>query len=125
MRLAYHELEPIREIYLEDSWVLDVGADTAAVEFRIDFVLREQHPDYQAPKPNEQYCYRQGRLRFTSVRDVLWTRRGAPPARDATGEVDYGNIDHLEFDGDRYWLSGDWGEMELVSSEPPVVTFDT
>ena len=37
-----------------------------------------------------------------------------PPARDATGEVDYGNIDSFvpaDWDGDPAWeLSGDWGK---------------
>ena len=38
---------------------------------------------------------------------------GGIPARDATGEADFGNIDAFEWDNLDYALEGDWGEIEV------------
>jgi hypothetical protein len=55
------------------------------------------------------------------VNSVLWERRGALPSRDATGALDFGNIDALRFESDQYYLEGDWGSMHITSSQAPRV----
>ena len=37
---------------------------------------------------------------------------------DARGTVDYGNIDEFYLTDDHYWLSGDWGKLQIKSSAP-------
>ena len=37
---------------------------------------------------------------------------------DLVGPPDYGNIDVFHFSEGIYHLIGDWGELEIVSSEP-------
>jgi hypothetical protein len=121
----YSKLPALRDVYLEDSWVLDIRIDPLAVEFRIEFVLTENHPSYSSPRPGQQHCYRAGTLRFDGVRRVCWTSRGAPPATDASGESDFGNIDSFECEEDhRYTLIGDWGHMVIEASSGPVVALN-
>jgi hypothetical protein len=112
----YTELADLKEIYLEDSWVLGIVAEPGEICFRVDFVLTERHPVYSRPKPDEQYCYRRGILVFEKVSKLVWTEQGSPPARDATGEIDFGNIDAMTFQDDAFELEGDWGSMKLTSA---------
>jgi hypothetical protein len=89
----YTDVPALRNIYLEDSFVLDIVATPGHVVFRIELVLTPQHPAYAAPRPSEHHCYRRGELVFNQVRELLWTHSGLLPARDASGEHDYGGVD--------------------------------
>jgi hypothetical protein len=115
---TYWELPGLQDVYLEDSWVLDVIANPGTVTVELDVVLRETHPFYERPRPGEQYCFRRGGLVFPHVIEVHWTRQGAPAAKDASGERDYGSIDQLESVDGRFRLSGDFGDLEIVSAKP-------
>lgn len=46
--------------------------------------------------------------------------QGAPPATDASGEVDFGHIDSLVWDGNAFELEGDWGRMEVSAARAEV-----
>ncbi|MHB8060036.1 MAG: hypothetical protein ACYDHO_04305 [Gaiellaceae bacterium] len=109
----YIELEDFSSYYLEDSWVLGVEAHPGSLEFRLDLVLTPEHAAYAAPRPGEVYCYRHGRLRFLDVKRLIWDDQGAPPAIDASGELDYGNIDSFEWEDGRFILEGGWGKVEI------------
>jgi hypothetical protein len=111
----YEQLPALTDLVLEESYVLDIEARPSTVRFAVDFVLTPRHPSYQPPPPNESNCYRKGELLFTGVRELAWSDQGAPPAHDASGEVDYGNIDALHWQGSRYELEGDWGQMEVLA----------
>ncbi|MDP9026591.1 MAG: hypothetical protein M3N46_03420 [Actinomycetota bacterium] len=54
------------------------------------------------------------------VQSLVWSDQGAPPAFDARGQADYGNIDDMVFQGDLYRLGGSWGRMELVAARVTV-----
>lgn len=120
MTRSYEEIAGLAEILLEESYVLDIEAHPSRVDFRVEFVLTPGHPDYRQPSPDEAYCARHGWLRFSGVTRCLWSDQGAPPARDATGEIDFGNIDSLEWDQTQYSLEGDWGRMELTAEQVDV-----
>ena len=68
--------------------------------------------------------YQEGRATVTvaSTKRSLLHRSDAPAATDASGELDFGNIDvfsAVDRDGERAWeISGDWGE--LLTVEPSV-----
>jgi hypothetical protein len=49
-----------------------------------------------------------------------WTDHGAPPARDATGEIDYGHIEGFEWKPGCYRLEGSWGFMEVAAGDVQV-----
>lgn len=112
----------LAEIYLEDSWVLDVAVTEHGAVFRLDAVLTPNHPRYHPPSPGEQHCYLRATLTVASATRSLLQRSDAPAATDASGEVDFGNIDvsnSVDWDGERAWeMSGDWGD--LLTVEPSV-----
>lgn len=113
--LSYQEIGSLAEIFLEDSFVLDIEVRPGSATFAMEFVLTPDHKDFQPPAPGTHHCYRRGWLRFTGVTRCLWSNQGAPPARDANGELDFGNIDFFEWDDAGYVVEGDWGRMELVA----------
>lgn len=114
---TYQDIPSLAAILLEESYVLDIEAHPSSVEFMVDFVLTQKHSEYRPPNPGESYCYRRGWIRFSGVTRCLWSNQGAPPATDATGEVDFGNIDSFEWDRSGYSLEGDWGRMELIAKQ--------
>jgi hypothetical protein len=113
----YIELPGLAEVVLEESYVLGIRAEPSEVMFEIDFVLTRAHPAYAPPPSSERECFRKGHLRFLGVRRLVWAEQGAPPATDARGEPDYGNIESLEWDEPRYVLAGDWGHMDVTARE--------
>jgi hypothetical protein len=117
-RVPYYQIQGLEHVYLEDSYVLDVRTSLSSVEFSLSVVLTEQHPLYSPRLPGEQYCYRSGLLRFPNVRRFEWIEKSMIPFTDASGAVDYGNIDEFYRTDEHYYLSGDWGTLEVESSPP-------
>jgi hypothetical protein len=116
MMRPYTELPGLADIYLEDSYVLGIAARPTELRFLLDLVLTPSHERYRPPSPGEQYCYRKGELIFKGVTRLLWADQGAPPARDASAELDYGNIDGYEWDESSHRLyGGDWGGIDVVA----------
>ncbi|OLF07450.1 hypothetical protein BU204_35595 [Actinophytocola xanthii] len=111
--MNYTEIAELRSFYFEDSWVLDISARPAILTIHLDVVLLPEHPDYQAPLRGESHCYRRGELRFEKVSTLNWIGQGLPPARDASGETDYGNIDSFDSRNNVYLLKGNFGEIEV------------
>jgi hypothetical protein len=91
--------------------------DSACAELR-EIVLTPSHPSYAPPHPGEQYCYRRGELLFRTDK-VSWLARSQARFHDESGEEDLGNIDIFTAVGDHYYLEGDWGSVEIESSERP------
>jgi hypothetical protein len=117
----YHDLPGFENVYLEDSWVLAVTDDTDELRLRLEIVLTEQHPRWAPPKPDEVYSYASASLVFMNPRHLEWTRRAGPPASDASGGSDWGNIDSFTWDGSRYELEGDWGAVIVEGDRPQLV----
>ncbi len=117
---AYEDLPAFATYVLEESYVLDVVAGPAFVVFRLEVVLTPEHPAYEAPGPDVYLCYRPAVLRFDGVTELEWIGQGAPPATDATGEIDYGHIDTMTLEDGVYALGGDWGSMKVRSTSAGV-----
>lgn len=109
----YWERLELEQIYLEDSYVLSIEQSTNVFEFKMELVLRENHPLYEAPTPDEQYCYRQGTLTFRDVTEVRWLERRNAISMDARGQADMGNIDALYEEAGWFKLQGDWGKVQI------------
>ena len=118
LRVPYSQFSGFENVYLEDSYVLDIHINPSSVEFLLLVVINEQHPLYSPPECNEQYCFRKGMLRFPNVARLAWLEKSMKPYTDATGSVDYGNIDEFYLAGEYYNLRGDWGSLEIKSSPP-------
>ena len=120
--INYSNLSGLECLYLEDSYVIDIKKDKSAIEFQMEFVLTESHPLFQAPKPDEQYCYKKGFLFFKNVSDFKEFCRSNARNVDVTGEVDFGNVDTFVKLENRYVLIGEWGKLDIIS-DPPVVKY--
>jgi hypothetical protein len=106
---------PLADVYLEDSWVLEVSPSAHGIAFHLDVVLVPGHPSYEAPRPGEQYCYRTAWLDLASDQVIELELSGRRPTTDPDGSGDYGNIDRLEFDQhqQRWVIEGDWGRATI------------
>ena len=111
---TYSEAFPsLVHVYLEDSWVLAVRPSEAMLEFDLEAVLTGEHPDYRGPASGEQYDYRRARLVLHG--QVTCNLSGAPPALDADGEQDLGNIDTWTVDeAGVSLLTGPWGHAQVT-----------
>ena len=116
----YDELAGLEQVYLEDSYVLTIEEGPSDLKFLLDLVLKEDHPEYVSPEAGDQYCYRRAWLVFPNVQRVCWLENTMQPYSDATGSVDYGNIDVLLAQKGHYHVEGDWGTVEVVSSSPRI-----
>jgi hypothetical protein len=121
----YPELPGLEALYLEDSYVLGVRESPSEVRFELEAVLTEDHPSWSPPRPNEQYAYRRVDLVFPNPGQIEWVEKAMTPFQDATGEIDYGNIDSFEWQTDLYDLHGDWGHIRIESDTPVVVDRET
>jgi hypothetical protein len=116
----YWELPEFADLYLEDSWVLEVSASNRSAVFVLDLVLKEGHPSWRPPRPGEQHCYRRASLRFDEAHAVAFRPSGLPPAIDAESETGLGNIGSMTWDDDGYHLEGSWGTLVIDSPRPVV-----
>lgn len=114
----YTALAGFEEVVLEESYVLTIEATPGVVTFRMDLSLTPRHSAYVKPSPLDAGCFKLGRIRFIDVHELAWRGQGLAPARDASGELDYGHIDSFSWDGQRFELAGDWGTMVLSASRP-------
>ncbi len=115
--LQYYELTGLEQIYLEDSYVLDIVISRESISFIVDAVLKKHHPEYQKPPPDKQYCYRLGEIKFPNPINIDWLERNNTPNVDIDGGLDFGNIDLFSKRGDTYDLVGGWGHVK-ISSRP-------
>jgi hypothetical protein len=122
-RSDYSEWPMLGQIYLEDSYVMEIVERPSELTFRMEFVLRELHPKYNEPTGDEQYCYERGALTFRGARNVRWLERNPVRSFDATGQSDLGNIDVLYCEDDRFAAAGDWGRVTFEANEVEV-SFD-
>lgn len=118
---SYVEVEGLDTYYFEDSYVLRINATPGRLVFEMEFVLTSAHPQYAPARRGEQYCYRRGRLEFREVTDLVWTGQGLRPAHDASGQLDYGNIDSFFIEDHLYRLFGDFGEISVTASAVEVM----
>ena len=113
----YFNIEVLKDIYLEDSYVLEIIEQSDKILFKIDFVLCESHPFYKAPKINERYCYHLGEIVFAELEKISWIEKNTENySYDANNEKDLGNIDSFFYEGNKYFLEGSWGEVIIKSN---------
>lgn len=118
------QFEDLRSVYLEDSWVLQITAGESHVAFDLDLVLTDDHELFQGVRPGEQYDHRRALLQIGGDQ-VQASLSGAPPAVDATGEQDHGNIDTWVISADGWSvLTGDWGTARVLNPRVRLVLSD-
>ncbi|MGW3283335.1 hypothetical protein ACWDR3_01670 [Streptomyces sp. NPDC001002] len=118
--MSYQQLDGFADVYLEDSFVLEIRAAPGVLTFEVEVVLTPGHPAHHPPAPTERACYARATIQFPQVRELTWSGQGSPPAVDASGSKDYGGFDALLWNGSTFHVEGDWGVMD-VSSAAPVI----
>ena len=113
----YSSLKGLSGVYLEDSYILGIQEGKNYLLFELDAALTPESPGYTPP--NEQCCYARSELLFDRITGTEWKQRTPQPYRDATGEVDYGNIDVSETLKGGYRIEGDWGSVHIWSEALP------
>ena len=116
----YTEIDGLEDVVLEESYVLGITATPGCVLVRVEFVLTSDHRLYRPSAAGTNECVRRGEIRFRAVESLQWSGQGSPPARDRSGEADYGHIDSFEWKPGCYRLEGDWGFMEVLGSDVTV-----
>lgn len=109
----YWDLQGFEQLYLEDSYVWGVEETSEAFILRMLLVLREGHAEWRPPLPNQQYCYRDGQIRFEHPTDVDWVERTFEATTNLDGSVDYGNVHAIEADGQMFRIYADFGQVRL------------
>jgi hypothetical protein len=108
-------------IDLTDSWVLNIEASPRRVVMTVDFSLQPSHRRYHPPLPGDYAYYERGRLSISGVDELWWRHQPKFPARDVTGEIDYGNIDNLEMTANSWIFEGSLGTLTVTGEPLPVI----
>ncbi|HEV2187604.1 MAG TPA: hypothetical protein VGR70_10380 [Stellaceae bacterium] len=121
VRVPYEKLPGLEHVYLEDSFVLACIERESEIVFSLDLVLTPGHESYTPAEPNEQHCYRPGKLIFRNPTAVTWLRKDfSDPSFDASGQFDFGAIDSMTLEDGVYRLVGSWGAV-TIKSDPPTI----
>lgn len=124
MENNYFELDEFQNIYLEDSFVINIQETKSDITFNCDFVLLEKHKLYSIPKNDEQYCYLKGYIRLSNIYQINWIKRNENVFSNDCYDNDYGNIDIFHIDNEKYYLQGDWGEVVIYSKNIELKLFN-
>ncbi|MEE4490881.1 hypothetical protein [Streptomyces sp. BE230] len=95
--------------------MLEIQARPGVLVCEMDLALNTDHPLHEPASPGERHCYRRGKMEFSQVFELHWLDQGAPPARDATGELDYGSFDSFEVEENLYVMTGDFGHITVTA----------
>ncbi len=121
-KVNYSELPQFKDVYLEDSFVLDISTKPTKIELTLEAVLNKSHFLYEEPLENESYCYRNANLIFTDFDSAKWLEKNDDYFTDASGQIDYGNIDFFHITEKDFDLGGDWGHL-IVRGGTAVLKF--
>lgn len=122
---SYEDIALFSDVHLEESFVLLVSATPGSLTIYLEAYILTTSPLWRTPRPDEAGWWLPAVLTFGGVSDLHWTDGHYPPSHDATRAVDYGTIDSLHADGDRWTLHGGAGSIVLTAStvdltiEPP------
>ena len=114
--LDYWALPALEHVVLEESWILGIVVRPDLVEIDVDLCYARDHPELLPPCEGEYAYFRRGTIRFINVSSASWEKSWARPARDASGEEDWGHIDTLERQGTAFTLTGDFGVIRLEAA---------
>ncbi|WP_308469028.1 hypothetical protein [Rathayibacter soli] len=112
--IDYTQISTLSSYVLEESYFLEVIESRGKVELKADLVLARDHPDLLPARAGEWARYPEGVIRFTGVKDFLWTDR-TKQAVDADGTRSWDGVDKFTQQCQTYTLEGDFGRMMIVA----------
>jgi hypothetical protein len=114
MKINYYEIKQLSDIYLEDSYVINISENNNSLTFFLEFVLTEKNIKYSPPKEGETYCYKKGQLIFRNLNEIKWLEKNLQAFSSINDAIDYGNIDTFFQEDGIFYLSGDWGDVQII-----------
>lgn len=121
-KINYLAFLGFENVYMEDSYLLEVFEFSSRLVLDLELVLMEKHALYSLPLAGEKYCYKKASLIFPCLKELDWLSRSFSAIRGVDGVVDYGNIEEFYKLNSYYYVSGEWGELK-VSSNLPIIKF--
>ncbi|PAV26323.1 hypothetical protein CF392_06395 [Tamilnaduibacter salinus] len=117
--MDWTEFELFNGIDLNDSFVLGWQAEDQRLSFDLELSIWPASEYYTSAKEGEYTCYRKAVLIFDQIEGYqgLLSIDEAPRSTDASGEIDYGNIDQLFVRGNQYIVEGDFGRVEVQGGD--------
>jgi len=116
--MNWTEIPEFSHIDLSESYVLGWSTSPGTLEFDLEVVLCEGHPEFHQPPSTDWACYHPGRLIFQGVHSLtgLPAQSEIHPGTDASGAIDYGHLDTLTQTGNQFEISGDFGLVSFWAS---------
>ncbi len=120
--MDWRQLKIFKGIDLNDSFVLDWSYESECLSFELEVSIWPESAYYVEPRPGEYTCYRKATLVFENVKAVtgLKAKDAVITSTDASGSVDYGNIDSFivlnngfEFEGDIGCIKSIWRKSSI------------
>jgi hypothetical protein len=117
--MEWSKIDIFRGIDLTDSFVLSWSHDGNELTFELEASIWPDSEYYSKPQNGEYTCYRKAALKFTGVQSIngLKSINLVPSTIDPDGSTDYGNIDALSQTETGFYLSGDFGSVNIVGGE--------
>lgn len=117
--MDWRQLEIFKGLDLNDSFVLDWSHESDRLSFELEVSIWPESAYYVEPKAGEYTCYRKATLVFKNVKAVtgLKAKDAVIISTDASGSVDYGNIDSFIVLKDGFELEGDIGCIRVSGGE--------
>ena len=115
-------MDIFKGIDFNDSFVLGWCSNETEITFKIEASIWPESPHYLAPKPDEYTCYRKCEIQFTGFTSYsgLIEQSLINPTLDIDGSFDYGNIDSLIKTNQGFKVTGEFGNLEIISGRVQV-----
>jgi hypothetical protein len=117
----YHTFKSFENIYLEDSYLLDVDISDTKITLTVEAVLTEEHSQYSEPEKEKKYCYQIIDIIFSNVTSYAWNKKNMHLISGGDVAPDYGNIDFFYKEKAQYNIGGEWGTLQIRSNVPQVL----
>jgi hypothetical protein len=102
----------LEHLYLEDSYFLGLTVSGKDLRLRALFALTFDHPHYEAPRPGEQHCYREGDICVEGLQIVTFSKGSPVLVADPDGTLDLGSIEFTQ-QGEVYRVTTDWFDLQF------------
>ncbi|PIR55489.1 hypothetical protein COU74_00950 [Candidatus Peregrinibacteria bacterium CG10_big_fil_rev_8_21_14_0_10_36_19] len=118
----YIKIKDFENIYLEDSWIVDIIVKPSKIEIYLEIVLTTGHINYKAPSKTDQYCYQKGIIMFDEIKEIYWDQSNIQKSTDSLNNIDYGNIDTFYIQNDfNFYLEGGLGVLKIKCENYPKI----
>lgn len=115
MAEEYNDIEAFAGIDLTDSFIIDWNYNGDDFQIALEFSIWPESQYYQTPKSGDYTCYRMGVIKFLQIRNFKGyiLPENIQPNIDPDRSKDYGNVDSLEIENNKYILITDFTKFEF------------